>query len=343
MTERDRQRWVAGVAVVTAAVMVALLPVPDALRTAGSGITRLFAALAAAAMVGVGVVPALLNRSVSARRVWVGAAVATLAVGAGAYLYGASTQRACTARYDGRAVLIGTELTPLGDQYTRDNPGLSTDEILFDAAGVADRLWTPASIARCRTVLGATYFPWVPFLVLSLFACAHAVPAGLLPATTRRPPSAPPGGDAAPLPLMYDVFISYRHGGHDADVARDLLSALERRGYRVAIDERDFPANASFLLEMERCIRQSRFTVAVVSSRYLGSGHCEEEAILCKVLDMGDRRRRLIPLLIEPVVMPAWLFGIVGVDCTKPDPLVDPFEKLSATLGTPLSASPARA
>lgn len=65
----------------------------------------------------------------------------------------------------------------------------------------------------------------------------------------------------------------------------------------------------------------------------------EEEAIVCKVLDMGDRQRRLIPLVIEPVALPAWLFGIVGIDCTRPAPLVDPFDKLQSTLGPPLSTS----
>ena len=54
---------------------------------------------------------------------------------------------------------------------------------------------------------------------------------------------------------------------------------------------------------------------------------------------MGDRKRRLIPLVIEPVSLPAWLYGIVGIDCTKRDPLVDPFDKLKATLGAPLAAS----
>jgi hypothetical protein len=87
---------------------------------------------------------------------------------------------------------------------------------------------------------------------------------------------------------------------------------------------------------MERCVRQSRFTVAVISSRYLDSDSCPEEAIICKVLDMGDRTRRLIPLVIEPVPMPAWLYGIVG---TRTDPLVDPFDRLKATLGAPLRAA----
>jgi hypothetical protein len=136
--------------------------------------------------------------------------------------------------------------------------------------------------------------------------------------------------------MRYDVFVSYRHDGADRNFATELVAALEAEGYRVAIDARDFAANASFLQEMERSIRESRFTVAIVSGRYLDSGHCEEEAVICKVLDMGDRKRRLIPLLIEPVTMPAWLYGIVGIDCTKRDPLVDPFDKLKATLGAPL-------
>jgi hypothetical protein len=88
---------------------------------------------------------------------------------------------------------------------------------------------------------------------------------------------------------------------------------------------------------MERCVRESRVTVAVISPRYFESGNCQEEAIICKVLDMGDRTRRLIPLIVEPVAMPAWLYGIVGIDCTKPDPIVDPFDKLKSTIGPPLA------
>ena len=129
---------------------------------------------------------------------------------------------------------------------------------------------------------------------------------------TRRRRSRYAGADA---PARYDVFISYRHGGLDTEVATQLAEALEADGYAVAIDERDFPANASFLQEMERCVRESRVTVAVISPRYLESGNCQEEAIICKVLDMGDRKRRLIPWIIEPVSMPAWLYGIVGIDC----------------------------
>ena len=124
-------------------------------------------------------------------------------------------------------------------------------------------------------------------------------------------------------PLQYDVFISYRHGGDDAQFARDLLEELERGGFAVAIDERDFRPNESFIEEMERCVRESRFIAAVVSSRYLESGNCTEEAVITKTMDMSERRRRLIPLIIEPVTMPAWMYSIVGIDFTKPDPVTD--------------------
>ncbi len=342
MSDRDRRRWIAIATVVLAAAIGAAVAPPGALQDGHTAATRLFAGLAVAAIVAVGVLPALLGRSVVSRTVWMAVAMVALALGVGAYLGSGSLQRACTARYAGRSVVIGTTLSEIGAAYASANPELSSDELLFDAAGAPERVWTRASIERCRTTVGATYFLWIPCFALCLFACLHVVPTGLLPVAIRRPGAAVSPIGAA-LPILYDVFISYRHGAPDGTFARDLLVALEGRGYRVAIDERDFPANASFLQEMERCIRQSRFTVAILSTRYLGSGHCEEEAIVCKVLDMGDRRRRLIPLIIEPVALPAWLFGIVGIDGTSPDPLVDPFDRLVATLGPPLSAAPVRA
>jgi hypothetical protein len=52
-------------------------------------------------------------------------------------------------------------------------------------------------------------------------------------------------------------------------------------------------------------------------------------------LDMGERKRRLVPLTIEKVQMPTWMYGIVGINYTDPDPLVPPLDKLKATLGNP--------
>ena len=340
-----RQRGLAIAAIVVSAVVAMVLTPPAALASGADISQRLFAAVLSAAIIGLAAVPALLGRTLVQRSRWFAIAAVALAAGVSVFLAARSTQRTCTAQYDGRAVLIGSELTPLGAAYTRDNQSLSTDELLFDAAGVPERLWTPASIGRCRLLVSSTYFLWFPLLVLCLFACAQAIPMGPLPVRMTSPTrvatmasgstGASASTDTPVASAQYDLFISYRHGEPDSAFARELLTAVEARGYRAAIDERDFQANASFLQEMERCIRESRHTVAIISTRYLGSGHCEEEAIVCKVLDMGDRRRRLIPMIIEPVTLPAWLYGLVGIDCTKPDPLVDPIDKLQSTLGPP--------
>lgn len=329
---RNRRVWLATGAVLLAAIAAARVPEPAALAGVASGAPPAFAALASAAIVTLAILPFVVWRSAARPRAWISMAVLSLALGVTAFSAGGYAQRACTARYGSTPVVIGTDLTPLGGAYREANPGLSSDDLLFDAAGVAERIWTPASISRCAALISSTYFLWVPFLVVCLVATAQAVPTSVL-APMRRHPAAPQA--VAELPILYDVFVSYRHEGEDQRFARDLVAALEADRYRVAIDERDFPASASFLQEMERAIRQSRFTVAVISPRYLESGHTEEEAIITKVLDMGDRRRRLIPLVIEPVSLPAWLYGIVGIDWTKRDPLVDPYDRLTSTLGTP--------
>ena len=87
---------------------------------------------------------------------------------------------------------------------------------------------------------------------------------------------------------------------------------------------------------MERCVRESRFTLAVISPRYFESGNTVEESVICKVLGLQERRRRLIPLIIEKVEMPYWLYNIVGINVTSDDPLVDPMSRLVKTLGPPI-------
>jgi TIR domain-containing protein len=331
---RQRRVWL-GITAVLVAAAAAIVPPPQALADSDAAI-RWFAGLASAALVALSILPFILWRGTTRPAVWLAAAFAALAFGAGAFTLGGWSQRACIARYAGKPIVVGTDLTTLGATYHQQNPELSSDDLLFDAAGVPDRLWTRESIGRCRTLIAGTYFLWIPFLVVCVLATAQAVPASVL-APVRWDAPAPSTGPAPPP--RYDVFLSYRHDAVDKSVAIEILNALEADGYRVAIDERDFPANASFLQEMERCIRESRFTVVVISPRYLNSGNCEEEAIVCKVLDMGDRKRRLIPIVIEPVSMPAWLYGIVGIDCTKRDALVDPLDKLKATLGAPFSTA----
>jgi TIR domain len=238
----------------------------------------------------------------------------------------------CQAPYEGKATVIGTEFTALGLEYHKNHPALSNDELLFDAGGVAQRVWAAESISRCRLALNAGITAKIALALLLLVAATRASAIRRFPLLPRRKTPVQP----APTPGLhsgYDVFISYRHEQSDITFAQELLAHLEGAGYRVAIDERDFRPNEHFLQEMERCIRESRYTLCVISANYLQSDNCFEEAIICKVLDMGERKRRLIPLFLAPVSLPVWLYGLVGIDFGAETPLVDPVERLKNTLG----------
>ena len=317
---------VAGAAVVAA--VVAALARPAVIADSSSAA---FPALLAATLTATCLAPLLVARYRTHPSIPFAAAAVLLALGAGAYLLSGAVQAQCVVQYNGRGVLVGTTMTEIGTRFIAAHPDETTADLLESSRGDPSIAWTRESIAACRTRVASTYFLWIPLLTAALAGAA-------LGAAARRlalPAAAAAAAPAVDVPARYDVFISYRHGEADEDVAHQLLQSLESDGYAVAIDARDFAVNASFLQEMERCIRESRYTVAIVSARYLESGHCEEEAIISKVLDMGQRQRRLIPFVIQRVAMPAWLFGIVGIDTTTAEPLVDPIERLKATLGQP--------
>jgi hypothetical protein len=331
---RRWRAWLVAAGIAVAALLAAFTPAPPSLAPSHRPI---YAVLASAALSAAVLLPLATGRARAQRAIAIAAAATLLVLGLAANYYSHAVQRQCTVAYNGRPVIVGTELTALGAQWKRQRPDDTAADVLFDSSGDPSHAWTRDSIDRCRGRIAGTYFLWIPLLVSSLVCGALAVPGSKLSVPAIAPVKSSP---AATVPVRYDLFISYRHGGADGDIAARLLQTLEADGYAVAIDERDFPANASFLQEMERCIRESRYTVAIVSARYLESGNCEEEAIISKVLDMSERRRRLIPFVIQSTpsgMMPAWLFGIVGIDCTRPDPLVDPVEKLKATLGPPMA------
>ncbi|MCC7154296.1 MAG: toll/interleukin-1 receptor domain-containing protein [Bryobacterales bacterium] len=266
-------------------------------------------------------------------RLWIGLCVFCGALSIAMAISDLSSRAACLASYEGKPRVIGTQLRPESQAYRQRNPGLSNDELLFDAAGVPERVWTRDSISRCA--LRLQILPaGLPGAIVSFVICALTALAlrrqALLSLAGPRTPTAP--SVSPPPPVVYDCFISYRHQEPDRTLALELVQRIEEAGFKVALDERDFAANQHFLAEMERCIKQSRFTLCLVSQAYLRSGNCEEEAVITKVLDMSERKRRLAPLFLEEAEMPVWLYGLVGVNFYRPDPAVDPFEKLLALL-----------
>lgn len=259
---------------------------------------------------------------------WTAASMAAAAAGLAVLLSHVTASSTCVASYDTHLVVIGREYTAAAAGYARANP--SARDLLLDAGGAADKVWTPASIASCRFWIG-----WAGPLVAPLFAaCVSALVArrtpprfALMPVRTPVRPALAAGRTTA----RYDAFLSYRHADPDQEWAKNIAEVLESHNLRVAIDFRDFAPNEHFLSEMERCIKESRFVLCVVTSRYIDSDHCSEEAIISKTLDLADRRKRLVPLVFERVELPIWLHGLVGIDFT-PSVNIDPIERLLALM-----------
>lgn len=110
----------------------------------------------------------------------------------------------------------------------------------------------------------------------------------------------------------YDVFITYR-GGADFVHANALYDVVKRCDLKPAMDCFDFSPAETFLDEMARCVAASRYTVALITSRYATSQFPQEEAIMQKVLDNNDRKRRLIATYVEDYPAPLWMQSLVGV------------------------------
>jgi hypothetical protein len=132
--------------------------------------------------------------------------------------------------------------------------------------------------------------------------------------------------------FKYDVFISYRHGDPDRNGALRLDSVFKKARFRVALDERDFRVEQSFLNEMTRCVQESAFTLALLSRRYMESANTLEEAVMTRVLDGKERQKRLIACYLEPCEPPLWMSNLVGVRLYDRAAPVPPIKRLIQTI-----------
>jgi hypothetical protein len=305
------------------ALVVALFwPLTPALSSSDQRVSRLVCVVIIVAATGA---VSLLGRSLRPLT-WatVAAVSGAAAVMALTQHFNASSQ--CLADYNGEPTIIGRALTPEGEQVVRRNPRQSQSELLLWVGGQVSVVWTEQSVAGCRFWVSWGGLLTVPLFAICVGSLAARRGATLWAGGTAK--AAVPLG-AASTPLLYDAFISYRR--LDRDRAETLAEALESRGLKVAIDFRDFRPNETVLAEMERCIIESRFVLCVITQNYGSSGFTNEEALMAKLLDLTDRRNRIVPLIFEHAPMPAWLQGLVGVNFTQ-TAQIDPIEKLMALL-----------
>ena len=100
--------------------------------------------------------------------------------------------------------------------------------------------------------------------------------------------------------FAYDVFVSYRHTEPDLSwVRKKLVPCLEAEGLRPFVDYKHFKLGAPLVLEMARGVESCRYTLAVLSPKYLESNFTELENVLAEHLGLENSERRLIAVMIE--------------------------------------------
>lgn len=146
----------------------------------------------------------------------------------------------------------------------------------------------------------------------------------------------------AEIEFKYDVFISYSHKD-EAWADKVLRQRLDKAGFIVCIDYRDFEAGKMALLNMQDAVKQSKHVLLVLTRNWLKSEWSLFEALVGGTKDPAGLQKKLIPLLCEAgiekdindfIAMRTW------VDFTRKDREEIAWKQLFDALGKPDATIP---
>ncbi|UCH95967.1 MAG: toll/interleukin-1 receptor domain-containing protein [Candidatus Aminicenantes bacterium] len=129
--------------------------------------------------------------------------------------------------------------------------------------------------------------------------------------------------------IEYDAFISYSH--KDKEFAQKLLTKLEEKGLRIAIDFRDFKVGTPILVELERLVRSSKYIILILSQDWIESQWTNIEAMFLQMQDLTGMKRKIIPLMYKKCELPHRLSTYTYADFTGD--FDSAFNKLIFSLG----------
>jgi outer membrane protein OmpA-like peptidoglycan-associated protein len=159
--------------------------------------------------------------------------------------------------------IIGTELTPAGQKYVADNANWTREQMLFDAAGETEKVWTPDSAKRARFLLGAEYSLFIASLAFGLNLGVEIL------SNDWRGNTPPPQ-----KPTLQQQA---------ADL-KDVHFALDRNDLQEDAAER-LSEDAAILVRMVQQFPKMRVIVA---------GHCDDRGSLKRNLELGYARARTV-------------------------------------------------
>ena len=118
-----------------------------------------------------------------ANRWVVAAALGAVAAVASFYLY-ESQWDSHVATYQGELRVVGDVLTPEGQEWVKQRGQVNASQLLFDAGGEAEQIWTADSIASVRSRLRLIYLAGFPLVAVGILATLQAVHCAL---SKKRP------------------------------------------------------------------------------------------------------------------------------------------------------------
>ncbi len=128
----------------------------------------------------------------------------------------------------------------------------------------------------------------------------------------------PPAPPKEPPPFTFDVFVSYSPADREW-VWQTLLPRLEEAGLRVCLDERDFEIGIPRLVNIERAVDNSRYTLIVMTPAWVNDQWNDLESLLVGTADPAGRKGRLKPCMLKPCEPPRRIAMLDYADLTRPE------------------------
>lgn len=109
-----------------------------------------------------------------------------------------------------------------------------------------------------------------------------------------------------------DFFISY--ASPDVEWAKLTAEALEKRGFRVVYQHRDFLYGQNFPLQIDRALRNARRIIAILSPHYMRSDYAWAEWSAAWAANPDNESRRIIPIRVAPCKVDGLMAAIHYLD-----------------------------
>src|SRR5918911_4637417 len=116
---------------------------------------------------------------------------------------------------------------------------------------------------------------------------------------------------------MPSIFMS--HNSKDKPFVRRLAKELESYGVKVWVDEAEIKIGESLTQKIGQAIEETDFFAVVLSKNSIDSAWVQKELEIAISKEIERKQVVVLPLLLEPVLIPAFLKDKLYADFTTPD------------------------